>query len=351
MAKACLLSVSALVLLLACVPRAEAFTSAPLLRPARRAASTAGPRMMDAVTANFLLGGVAGTVGAVCVFPIELAKTKMQSADADKSASLPCTLADIVKERGVKGLWSGCGSTVFGSAPEAALQLSLHNTLISLLMVAFGTAGSEAGIPLGWQCVAGALAGASTLAVTNPMEIVRLRASVNHEETALEALQKVGFGGLFKGYRATWLRDIPFGALYFPLYCNAKILVSQIAASHGEIATGAEEAVFAGLFAGLVSSFLTVPCDTVKTRVQTAPDADYATSPRLVASFADEPPSEIRDTVLAMMAQEGVVAFTKGWTGRVARVAPTMAITLLVYEQLQHAFGVVSEAPLLGPFL
>jgi len=48
--------------------------------------------------------------------------------------------------------------------------------------------------------------------------------------------------------------------------------------------------------------------------------------------------------------QEGAVAFTKGWTGRVLRVAPTMAITLLVYEQLQCAFG-VSEAPVLGPFL
>jgi len=35
----------------------------------------------------------------------------------------------------------------------------------------------------------------------------------------------------------------------------------------------------------------------------------------------------------------------------VLRVAPTMAITLLVYEQLQKAFGVISEAPVLGPFL
>jgi len=33
------------------------------------------------------------------------------------------------------------------------------------------------------------------------------------------------------------------------------------------------------------------------------------------------------------------------------RVAPSMAITLLVYEQLQRACGVVSEAPVLGPWL
>jgi hypothetical protein len=309
--------------------------------------------MMDAGTTNFLLGGVAGTVSAVCVFPIELAKTKMQSATASddgKYDSLPCTLAGVVKEHGVSGLWRGCGSTVLGSAPEAAIQLSLHNTLISLLMVYFGTAGSEAGIPISFQCLAGALAGAVTIFVTNPMEVLRLRASLNHEESAIDAMQKVGLTGLFKGLRATWLRDIPFGAMYFPLYCNGKILISQLAASYGEIATGAEEAMLAGLLAGMVSSFLTVPCDTIKTRVQTSPDVDIA-SPRLVASFSDEPPSEIRDMVLAMVAQEGAVALTKGWTGRVMRVAPTMAIQLLVYEQLQRAFGIISEVPVLGPFL
>ena len=214
----------------------------------------------------------------------------------------------------------------------------------------FGTSGSEAGIPISFQCLAGALAGAFTIFVTNPMEVLRLRASVNHKESAIEAMKKVGLPGLCKGLRATWLRDIPFGAMYFPLYCNAKTLISQLAASYGEITTGAEEAVLAGLLAGMVASFLTVPCDTIKTRVQTAPDVDTA-SPRLVASFSDGSPSEIRDTVLAMLAQEGAVAFTKGWTGRVLRVAPTMAITLLVYEQLQRAFGVISEAPVLGPFL
>jgi len=301
-------------------------------------------------------------VSAVCVFPIELAKTKMQSATAlhaGKYDSLPSTLAGVVKEHGVPGLWRGCGSTVLGSAPEAAIQLSLHNTLISLLMVFFGTC-SEAGIPISFQCLAGALAGGVTIFVTTPMEVLRLRASVNHEESALDAIHKVGLTGLFKGVRATWLRDIPWGAMYFPLYCNCKILISSLFAFHGEIATGAEEAVLAGLMAGMVSSFLTVPCDAIKTRVQTTPDVDplnglsggihLSGSPRLVASFSDAPPSEIADTVAAMLSQEGAVAFTKGWTGRVLRVAPTMAITLLVYEQLQRAFG-VSEGPVLGPFL
>jgi len=66
-----------------------------------------------------------------------------------------------------------------------------------------------------------------------------------------------------------------------------------------------------------VSAFLTVPCDAIKTRVHTAPDADLLNglsggihlsgSPRLVASFSDAPLSKIADTVAAMLAQVCVI--------------------------------------------
>ena len=356
MARDLVLRLGALLLVLLCAPCAVGFQTGPILRPSGRSVSPRGPHMMDPSTANFLLGGVAGTVSAVSVFPIDLVKTKMQGAttkeDVKKYASIPASVASIVHEDGVLGLWRGCGPVIFGSAPEAALQLAVHDYLIATLMVYFGAAAREAGLPIGWQCLAGALAGAGTLVATNPMEVLRLRAATHKDEGALEAMRKVGVLGLFKGFQATWLRDIPFGALYFPMYCRAKLLVAQAMAAQGDIATGAEEAILAGLMAGMVSSFLTVPFDTIKTRVQTTEEELFSPAkPRLVAAFTGQGSSLIRDTVLSMMAQGGVEAFTKGGAARVMRVAPTMAITLVIYEQLQNFFGVSVGPSVLGPFM
>ena len=318
--------------------------------------------MMDPTTTNFILGGLAGTVSAVSVFPIDLAKTKMQStqgAEAEKHSTLSRSLSTILKENGPLGLWRGSAPVAFGSAPESAIQLAMHDRLITLSILLFSQSG-ELDLPWEVQCLAGAIASAATLIVTHPMEVLRIRAATSAVgEGSLAAIRRIGLRGLFSGYQATMLRDIPFGALYFPLYCAAKVHVAHLLAAGGLIASAGEEALLGGLIAGALASGLTAPLDAIMTRVQAAthgatpreaPSAAPA-HPRLVASFADSPPDPIRDTVLEMMAQEGARAFLRGASARVAKTAPVMAITLLVYEQLQNLFGVVAASPTYGPFL
>ncbi len=59
---------------------------------------------------------------------------------------------------------------------------------------------------------------------TNPLEIVKIRLQVAGEiahgpkVSVFSVLKELGFFGLYKGSRACFLRDIPFSAIYFPVY-------------------------------------------------------------------------------------------------------------------------------------
>lgn len=137
---------------------------------------------LDPFVVNMAIGGIAGTLSNCVVFPADLAKTKMQQAQTDSERRLyPTTfaaIAHIARTDGVGGLWQGFGPVMLGSAPESALQLAVHTVLVTTALSATG-AGAESDLNLGVQVVTGGLAGASTLMATNPMEMLRIKASVS----------------------------------------------------------------------------------------------------------------------------------------------------------------------------
>ena len=137
---------------------------------------------LDPFVVNMAIGGIAGTISNCVVFPADLAKTKMQQAQTDSERRLyPTTfaaIAHIARTDGVGGLWQGFGPVMLGSAPESALQLAVHTVLVTTALSATGD-GAESDLNLGVQVVTGGLSGASTLMATNPMEMLRIKASVS----------------------------------------------------------------------------------------------------------------------------------------------------------------------------
>lgn len=312
----------------------------------------------DPFLLNMALGGFAGTVSNMVVFPIDLAKTKMQQASSDDERRIFATawgsLAHIATEDGLLGLWQGSAPVLFGSAPESALQLACHTALVASAITATG-AGIEGDLTLGTQMVIGALSGAATIAASNPMEMLRIKSSVS-QGSVLTNIKALGLSGLFAGSAATLSRDIPFSAIYFPLYCHLKLSLAPLL--EGMHAEGAACAV-AGLVAGMTSAFLTVPLDVTKTRVQTqltqqllplsSPAVALKPTAAFVAAFdaADTIGEEagglrgnslqlsVGATARRIVEKEGWSALGAGWQPRTARLAPGMAITLVVYENLQ----------------
>ncbi|XP_068541774.1 electrogenic aspartate/glutamate antiporter SLC25A12, mitochondrial isoform X4 [Anas acuta] len=172
-------------------------------------------------------------------------------------------------------------------------------------------------------------AGASQVIFTNPLEIVKIRLQVAGEITtgprvsALSVIKDLGLLGLYKGAKACFLRDIPFSAIYFPVYAHSKLMLAD---ENGHV--GGLNLLAAGAIAGVPAASLVTPADVIKTRLQVAARAGQTTYSGVIDCFGK------------ILREEGPSAFWKGAGARVFRSSPQFGVTLVTYELLQRWFYV-----------
>uniref|UniRef100_T1JI93 EF-hand domain-containing protein n=1 Tax=Strigamia maritima TaxID=126957 RepID=T1JI93_STRMM len=253
---------------------------------------------------RFLLGAIAGATGATAVYPIDLVKTRLQNQRSGSYVgelmyknSLDC-FKKVIRHEGVFGLYRGLIPQLVGVAPEKAIKLTMNDFIRDKLRTEKGQ------IALSGEILAGAVAGASQVMFTNPIEIVKIRLQVAGEITtasrvsAVTVLKDLGFLGLYKGARACFLRDIPFSAIYFPAYAHTKALFAD---SEGYNSAGS--LLFAAALAGVPAASLVTPADVIKTRLQVQARAGQTTY------------SGVLDATRKIWREEGGRAFWKGAPG------------------------------------
>lgn len=286
---------------------------------------------------SFFLGSIAGCIGATVVYPIDLVKTRMQAQKhkAMYNNSLDC-FTKIVRKEGLKGLYSGLAAQLVGVAPEKAIKLTVND-----LVRGIGTA-SSGKITLPWEIAAGMSAGACQVIFTNPLEIVKIRlqmqggqskklvpGEIPHKHlTAGQIIKQLGLKGLYRGASACLLRDVPFSAIYFPVYANLKKFLFNFdpndpTKSH-KLSTW--QLLLSGSLAGAPAAFFTTPADVIKTRLQVERKSNEVKYNGIIHAFK----------VIAK--EEGFTAFFKGSLARVFRSSPQFGFTLASYEVLQNLF-------------
>uniref|UniRef100_A0A6G1SN05 Calcium-binding mitochondrial carrier protein Aralar1 n=1 Tax=Aceria tosichella TaxID=561515 RepID=A0A6G1SN05_9ACAR len=280
---------------------------------------------------RFTLGSIAGAAGATVVYPIDLVKTRMQNQRAGSFVgelmyrnSFDC-IKKVVRYEGAIGLYRGLLPQLVGVCPEKAIKLTM-NDLIRDKFLNFN--GNNVIMP--WQeIVAGACAGASQVMFTNPLEIVKIRLQVAGEiatgpkTRALDVIRDLGLKGLYRGSKACFLRDIPFSAIYFPVYAHFKTTLADIDGRNGP-----GSLLAAAMIAGVPAAYLVTPADVIKTRLQVQARAGQSTY------------TGVLDACNKIMREEGFTAFWKGGPARVFRSAPQFGFTLMTYEVLQRLFYV-----------
>uniref|UniRef100_A0A668AGY9 Solute carrier family 25 member 12 n=1 Tax=Myripristis murdjan TaxID=586833 RepID=A0A668AGY9_9TELE len=276
---------------------------------------------------RFTLGSIAGATGATAVYPIDLVKTRMQNQRSTGSFvgelmyknSFDCA-KKVLRYEGFFGFYRG-DLPVLMTACVCALQVNdfVRDKFTS----------KDNTIPLFAEIMAGGCAGGSQVIFTNPLEIVKIRLQVAGEITtgprvsALSVVRDLGFFGLYKGAKACFLRDIPFSAIYFPVYAHTK---AELADEQGRL--GALQLLFAGAVAGVPAASLVTPADVIKTRLQVAARAGQTTY------------SGVIDCFRKILKEEGFRALWKGAGARVFRSSPQFGVTLVTYELLQRWFYV-----------
>ncbi|XP_034939163.1 calcium-binding mitochondrial carrier protein Aralar1 isoform X1 [Chelonus insularis] len=278
---------------------------------------------------RFTLGSIGGAVGATAVYPIDLVKTRMQNQRTGSFIgelmyrnSLDCC-KKVIRHEGFFGLYRGLVPQLMGVAPEKAIKLTVNDFVRDKFMDKNGN------IHLLGEIISGACAGGSQVIFTNPLEIVKIRLQVAGEIAGAQkvrawaVVKELGLFGLYKGARACFLRDVPFSAIYFPMYAHTKTKLADEGGYNTPLSLLA-----AGAIAGVPAAALVTPADVIKTRLQ------------VVARKGQTTYNGLLDCARKIYREEGARAFWKGATARVFRSSPQFGVTLFTYELLQRLFVV-----------
>uniref|UniRef100_A0AC11BHK4 Solute carrier family 25 member 22 n=1 Tax=Ovis aries TaxID=9940 RepID=A0AC11BHK4_SHEEP len=314
--------------------------------------------------AKLINGGIAGLIGVTCVFPIDLAKTRLQNQQNGQRVytSMSDCLIKTIRSEGYFGMYRGAAVNLTLVTPEKAIKLAA-NDFFRHQLSKDGPARASASalqprllycrqqLTLLKEMLAGCGAGTCQVIVTTPMEMLKIQlqdagrlaaqrkilsaqaqlsgqgsaqpsveAPATPRPTATQLtrdlLRSRGIAGLYKGLGATLLRDVPFSIVYFPLFANLNEL--------GRPAPGEKSPFYvsflAGCVAGSAAAVAVNPCDVVKTRLQS-----------LQRGINEDTYSGFLDCARKILRNEGPSAFLKGAYCRALVIAPLFGIAQVVY--------------------
>mmetsp|Transcript_32681 Transcript_32681/g.47966 ORF Transcript_32681/g.47966 Transcript_32681/m.47966 type:complete len:291 (-) Transcript_32681:680-1552(-) len=217
-----------------------------------------------------IAGGLAGTSVDVALFPIDTVKTRLQSPQG------------FFKAGGFQGIYRGLGAAAVGSSPGAALFFSTYETLKPRITEFQKTYGIFPNNPSLSHMASASLGEVAACLVRVPTEVVKSKMQTNQagaqtlsstvtmvlSETSATGGVTAVWGGLYRGFGVTLMREIPFAFIQFPIYENAKTRWSDYQGSP----VNPIQAAACGSFGGGIAAALTTPLDVVKTRLMLGKD-------------------------------------------------------------------------------
>ncbi|XP_039184568.1 S-adenosylmethionine mitochondrial carrier protein isoform X2 [Crotalus tigris] len=223
---------------------------------------------------DFLVSLVAGGLAGVCVdltlFPLDTLKTRLQSPQGLKKAG------------GFRGIYAGVPSAAIGSFPNAAAFFVTYEYTKAVLH----TDASPYFAPI-IHMMAASFGEVVACLIRVPAEVVKQRAQVSPSSSTLRILSQTvyeeGILGLYRGYKSTVLREIPFSLVQFPVWESLKELWSW---KQGHVVDSWQSAV-CGAFAGGFAAAVTTPLDVAKTRIMLAKTGSRTASGNVLSALQD----------------------------------------------------------------
>ncbi|XP_033909998.1 mitochondrial glutamate carrier 1 [Acipenser ruthenus] len=293
--------------------------------------------------AKLINGGIAGLIGVTCVFPIDLAKTRLQNQQNGSRlySSLSDCLLKTIRSDGYFGMYRGAAVNLTLVTPEKAIKLAANDFFREML----SRDGQK--LTLLREMLAGCGAGTCQVIVTTPMEMLKIQlqdagrieaqrklmpqavnsapagtvaTEIKRPQTAIqisrELLRSKGIAGLYKGLGATLARDVPFSIIYFPLFAN----LNKLGQKHPDTKAPFYVSFLSGCVAGSTAAVAVNPCDVIKTRLQS-----------LQRGAHEDTYSGVVDCVRKILRKEGPAAFLKGAYCRALVIAPLFGIAQVIY--------------------
>uniref|UniRef100_A0A8C5LTU2 Tricarboxylate transport protein n=1 Tax=Leptobrachium leishanense TaxID=445787 RepID=A0A8C5LTU2_9ANUR len=288
------------------------------------AASPGGRAKITHPGKAILAGGIAGGIEICITFPTEYVKTQLQldeRANPPRYRGIGHCVKQTVQDHGVKGLYRGLSSLLYGSIPKSAIRFGMFEFLSSFARSSTGKLDSKASV----LCGLGAGVAEAVLIVC-PMETVKVK--FIHDQASSkpkyrgfihgvrEIIREQGLQGTYQGLTATVLKQGSNQAIRFFVMTALRnwYLGDDPHKQMNPFITG-----LFGATAGAASVFGNTPLDVIKTRMQGLEAHKYKST---------------YDCASQILRKEGPSAFYKGTVPRLGRVCLDVAIVFVIYEEV-----------------
>ncbi|KAI8917644.1 mitochondrial carrier domain-containing protein [Powellomyces hirtus] len=279
---------------------------------------------------SIVSGAVAGAATVVAGHPFDTVKVLLQTKPS-RNLTMSAWFREIVKKRGISGLYRGMSSPLLAVTPRYALRFWAYD-LGCHLFAPTSHPREDGGVTVTTSIMAGAFAAIPTTIVTAPTEYlkVKLQTQDGHVvppqghsrsdtkagaagsgapgivDATRDAVHQGGVRGLFRGTFATLARDVPGFAAYFVAY----------EAVHTVAIRGVEPGMYGWEVLGTVGLgvgglwMMAIPPDVIKSRIQASPPGTY---------------NGFTDAARRMIKTEGISSLFRGTGPALLRLIPANA--------------------------
>jgi len=271
-------------------------------------------------------GSIAGAVEAFVNYPFDFIKTRAQFEG--KREGPIAIVRDTIRTRGVAGLYSGCMALVVGNATKAGVRFLTYDHFKHLL------ADDKGRVSAPRSLVAGLGAGMTeAIFAVTPSETIKTKLiddakrpvpkyrGLIHGTT--EIIKSEGILGIYRGLFPVMMRQGANSAVRFTTYSSLKAFVQGNARPGQQLPSSITFAV--GAVAGLVTTYVTMPLDVIKTRMQSL-DARKKYRNSFHCAYKT-------------YTEDGLLRFWAGTTPRLMRLVLSGGITFSVYENVISLIG------------
>lgn len=284
---------------------------------------------LSASDASYRFGtsGLAVAAATGVTHPLDVLKVRLQMQLVGQRGPLTGMgklYAHVVREEGFRSLYRGLSPAMMRSIVYGGLRLSLYEPSKYVCGMAFESNN------LAVKIASGAFSGAIATALTNPMEVLKVRLQMNKKSRrgAVNELQKIaseeGVTALWKGIGPAMARAAALTASQLATYDETK----QVLLKWTSLEEGFYLHLISSTLAGAVSTLITAPMDMVKTRLMLQRESKSAGTYKSGLHCAYQ-----------VLLSEGPRGLYKGGLAIFARLGPQTMITFIVCEKLRDLAG------------
>lgn len=283
----------------------------------------------------FVLGAALFSGVSAALYPAVVVKTHLQVAPPPQAAT--ATAAAILRREGLRGFYRGFGASLAGTVPARALYMAaLETTKSSVGPAAVRLGFSEPAASTAASAAAGVSAAVAAQVVWTPVDVISQRLMVQSSSSTCryrggaDAFRKIlaadGVRGLYRGFGLSTLTYAPSNAVWWSTYAVAQRLMWRAVGPDSSESYAALVAVqgASAAIAGGASALVTMPLDTVKTRLQVMETAEASARPTMAS------------TVRGLLKEGGWAACYRGLGPRWGSMSLSAATMVTTYEFLKR---------------